>query len=89
MQHAGSVRIELLPSGMRQLLCSPEVAQACKQAANRLAAAAGDGFEVSEEWRAGFGGGRAAYSVRAATYAARKAEAEDKVLTRAVFACRA
>lgn len=81
----GSVRIELLTDGIRELLCSPEVSEACRQAAEALAAKAGDGFIVSEEWRAGFGGGRVAYTVHADTYEAMLAEAEDKVLTKAVF----
>lgn len=89
MEKAGSVRIELLSDGIKQLLCSPEVSEACRQAAEKLAAAAGDGFEVSSEWRASYGGGRVAYTVRAETYEARLAEAEDKVLTKAVFSCRA
>lgn len=85
---AGSVRIELLTEGIHALLNSAPVAEACHQAADRIAAAAGDGFEVSAMWRAGFGGGRVAYSVRAETYEAKLAEAEDKELTRAVFSCR-
>lgn len=82
---ATNVRIELLSDGIRELLCSQEVSEACRQAAEQLAAKAGDGFEVSSEWRANFGKGRVAYSVVAATYEAKLAEAEDKVLTRAVF----
>ena len=86
---AGSVRIELLSDGIQQLLCSAPVAEACRQAAEKVASAAGDGFEVSSQWRASFGGGRVAYSVVAETYEAKLAEAEDKVLTKAVFSCRA
>lgn len=88
MQKAGSVRIELLSDGIKQLLCSEPVSEACRQAAERLASAAGDGFEVSSQWMASYGGGRVAYSVRAETREAKLAEAEDKVLTRAVFSCR-
>ena len=87
-KQVGSVRIELLSDGIQQLLSSSSVAEACHQAADRIAAAAGDGFEVSSMWRASFGGGRVAYSVKADTYEAKLAEAEDKALTRAVFACR-
>ena len=88
-KQAGSVRIQLLSDGIEQLLNSAPVAAVCGQEAARIAAAAGEGFEVSEMWRANFGGGRVAYSVRAETHEAKLAEAEDKALTRAVFACRA
>lgn len=83
-----TARIQLLSDGIEQLLNSAPVAAVCGQAAARIAQAAGEGFEVSEMWRANFGGGRVAYSVRAETYEAKLAEAEDKALTRAVFACR-
>lgn len=87
-QQVGSVRIELLSDGIRQLLSSAEVSDACGKAAQKLASAAGDGFEVSSAWHAGFGGGRVAYTVSAATYEAKLAEAQDKALTKAVFSCR-
>lgn len=87
-QQVGSVRIELLTDGIRQLLNSAEVSAECEKAARKLAAAAGDGFEVSSAWKANFGGGRIAYTVSAATYEAKLSEAEDKVLTKAVFSCR-
>lgn len=88
MQKVGSFRLELDHDGIAQLLKSSEVAAECEAAAGRIAAAAGDGFEVSGPWRAGFGGGRAAYSVRTATQAAREAEATEKALTVAVQSCR-
>ena len=45
--------------------------------------------EVAAECEAaGFGSGRAAYSVRTATQAAREAEATEKALTVAVQSCR-
>lgn len=87
-QKVGKVRIELNSKGIAELLSSAPIARECLAAAERIAAQAGDGFEVSSEWRANFGGGRIAYSVRAETYEAKLAEAEDKVLSRAVSACR-
>ena len=82
------VRIELNHEGIRELLCSAPIAAECANAANRIALAAGDGFEVSAQKSAGFGGGRVRYSVETATYEARLAEAEDRVLSKAVTQCR-
>lgn len=88
-EKVGTIRIELLHEGFVQLLSSPEVSEACRAAAGNVAAIAGSGFEVSEEWKAGYGGSpRIAYTVRAATRKAKLAEATDKVLTRAVKSCR-
>lgn len=88
-EKSGTVRIELLSDGFTELLSCAEVSEACRDAAEHVAAVAGDGFEVSSEWKAGYGGApRIAYTVRAVTYEAKLAEAEDKVLTRAVQSCR-
>lgn len=85
---SAKVRIELNSAGIKQLLCSAEIGAECHKAAERIAAAAGDGFEVTEQRMARFGGGRVAYGVEAATYEAMLAEAEDGVLHRAVTQCR-
>lgn len=82
------VRIELNSAGIKQLLCSAEIGAECKAAADRIAAAAGEGFQVTEQRMAGFGGGRVAYGVEAATYEARLAEAENGALSGAVTQCR-
>lgn len=82
------VRIELNHDGIRELLCSAPIASECEKAAKRIASAAGDGFEVTQSKRLGFGGGRVGVGVEAATYEARLAEAEDKALSRAVSQCR-
>ena len=82
------VRIELNHEGIRELLCSAPIAAECEKAANRIASAAGDGFEVSAQQFANFGGGRVRYSVKTATHEARLAEAEDRVLSKAVTQCR-
>lgn len=89
MEHAGRFHVEIDHDGIAQLLQSSGIAAECERAASSIASAAGDGFEVSGPWRAGFGGGRVAYSVRTATRDAREAEATDKALTVAVQSCRA
>lgn len=81
---ATKVRIELLSDGIRELLCSQPIAAECEKAAERIAARAGDGFEVLPLRQMGFGGGRIGYAVKTDTYEACIAEAEDKVLSKAV-----
>lgn len=84
----GSFRLELDHDGIKQLLESAAVASECRDAADRISDVAGDGFETSHVWLASYGGGRVAYSVRAATDDAKLAEAENKTLSLAVQACR-
>ena len=74
----------MLSDGIRELLCSQPIAAECEKAAEKIAARAGDGFEVLPLRQMNFGGGRVGYAVKAATYEARKAESEDKVLSKAV-----
>ena len=81
---AYSIRIELDSAGIAELLNSAAIAGECEQAAQAIAARAGDGFEVDGPWHANFGGGRAAYRVRTATQDARIAESQDQALSRAV-----
>ena len=81
---ATKVRIELLSDGIRELLCSQPIAAECEKAAEDIAARAGDGFEVLPLRQMGFGGGRIGYAVKTDTYEACIAEAEDKVLSKAV-----
>jgi hypothetical protein len=78
------VKIEMNSEGARELLRSPEVAAELERRAQLIAAAAGPGFEVD----ARLGANRARASVRAATLEARKAEAEERTLTRALEAGR-
>lgn len=78
------VRLELVHDGIRKLLLSAPIARECEQAAQGIAGRAGDGFEVMPMRQMGFGGGRVGYAVSAATYEAKLAEAEDKVLSKAV-----
>ena len=81
---ATKVRIELLGDGIRELLCSAPIASECEKAAEGIAARAGDGFIVLPLRKMGFGGGRIGYAVKAETDEAKIAEAEDKVLSKAV-----
>ena len=81
---ATKVRIELLSGGIRDLLCSQPIAAECEKAAEGIASRAGDGFEVKPLRMMGFGGGRVGYAVHAESYDAKLAEAEDKVLSKAV-----
>jgi hypothetical protein len=82
------VRIELDHDGIRELLQSAAIGGEVQKAAQRIASEAGEGFEVTTAQSLSFGGGRVGYGVKAATYEARKTEAEDKVLSKAVSACR-
>lgn len=85
---ATKVRIELDHDGIRQLLMSAAIGGECEKAAQRIASAAGDGFEVLPAREMNYGGGRVGYAVHAESYEAKKAESEDKVLTKAVSSCR-
>lgn len=85
---AAKVRIELNHDGIRELLSSAPIAAECEKAAEKIADKAGSGFVVTSQKKAGFGGGRTSYGVEAATDEARLAEAEDKVLLKAVSSCR-
>lgn len=78
------VTIELNHDGIRELLMSAPIAAECEKAAQAIASRAGDGFEVVGPQSLGYGGGRAGYGVAATTYEARKAEAEDGALSKAV-----
>lgn len=85
-ERVGGFRLELDHDGIAALLRSQPVAEACEAQARRLAATAGDGFEVVGPR---FTGQRVVYSVRAETDEARLAEATDKALSMAVQQCRA
>ncbi len=81
-----SVRIALNPAGVVALLQSAEIAADLEARGNRIAEAAGGApdFEV----RSTRNRDRAIAFVTAATPAGRKAEAEDRALTRAIDAGR-
>ena len=81
--------IELRSDEIADLLSNDAGVQSVLVAnAHRIVAAAGDGFRVTQSRQMGFGGGRVGVGVYAAAESARRREATDKVLTRAVSACR-
>lgn len=79
-----NVIIKLVPAGIRALLRSPEVEHDLERRAQAIAAAAGEGMEVST-FR---GPNRVRATVITATTEARVAEATDRALTRAIDAGR-
>jgi hypothetical protein len=79
-----SIRVEVNDAGIRALLKSPEVQAMLKAKADRIAAAAGPGMEATS-WT---GRTRARASVITATAKARRAEATNRSLTRAIDAGR-
>lgn len=77
-------RIEMNGKGIRALLQSAGIRADLERRAARIAAAAGEGFTSN-----GYTGrNRARAGVVTATSAARRAQAEDKALTRAIDAGR-
>lgn len=80
----GSVRIELDSAGIEQLLRSQEVGADLERRANAVARAAGDGVRA----RVYQGRDRVRAQVWTATAAAKKSEAEDRTLLRALDAAR-
>lgn len=82
------VKIELVSSGIKELLSSQPIGNECEAAASKIAQTAGDGFIVLPAKALGFGGGRVGYAVKADTYEAKVAEAEEKTLSKAVSLCR-
>lgn len=81
---ADRVRIVVNRNGVRDLLRSPEVHNDLRERAEKIARAAGDGFEADSE----VGRNRARASVRTTTRKAREAEATQRALTRAIDAGR-
>jgi len=78
------IRIEVNSEGIQSILKSDEVRELLRAKAERIAAAAGEGFEASSM----IGKTRARASVITATRAARLAEATDRTLTMAIDAGR-
>lgn len=80
-QKAKLVKFELDQAGVRALLRSDETAKVCKQYADRVAARAGWGFDVTTYT----GKNRANASVKAVSDDAASACFEDNVLVKALF----
>jgi len=78
------LRIKWRTKGFRELRLQPRVAADVQRRAERVAAAAGDGF-VAEKSE---GRNRARSAVIAVTYKARRRSAEDNVLIKALDAGR-
>lgn len=81
---AEKIRIDINSAGIQELLKSGPVQALLSAKAQRIAAAAGPGMEASSR----VGKTRARASVITTTRAARKAEAEDRALTKAIDAGR-
>ncbi|MGQ7313375.1 hypothetical protein ACUOFU_16840 [Microbacterium arabinogalactanolyticum] len=81
---AGNMRIKINRAGVVALLTSPEVSADLTRRGNAIAAAAGDGVETQTARNRD----RAVAFVRTETFEARKAEATDRSLTRAIDAGR-
>lgn len=79
-----ATKVVVNSAGVKALLQSDEVKADLERRAKNIAAVAGEGFEVDSE----VGANRARASVRTVTFAARHAEATDRVLTRALDAGR-
>lgn len=81
---AKRVRIELDHDGFTELLNSAEVKADLRTRAERIVAAAGAGVEYKEMQFTYGGSPRAGILIRTETDEAKRAEAEDKTLTRAL-----
>lgn len=81
---ASKIRVDIDSAGIQALLKSSEVQRYLKAKADRIAAVAGPGMEASSR----IGATRARASVITSTRAARKAEATNRSLTKAIDAGR-
>lgn len=82
------VRIEFLDDGFRALLNAGAVRDDLEARAARIAASAGDGFEVVGTELSFGGASRPGFFVQSDTREAQLAEASDKALTSAIDAGR-
>jgi DUF1365 family protein len=81
---ASKPRVELNKAGVKALLRSPEMQRDLRRRAEAIASAAGPGHEVDVEVT----GTRTRATVVTATHEARRGEAVDRSLTRAIDAGR-
>jgi hypothetical protein len=82
---AKKIRIELVSAGFREILCSQEVADLCRDTGEKIAARAGAGFKY-DPMMLNYGGGRQGGFVVADTYEAQLSQATDKVMEAALYA---
>ena len=80
------IRMEWNHDEFQRILNSPEVTERLKDMGACVVDAAGDGFEAKTVYLNYGGSPRQAVVVSAETWAARRAEAKDKVLSRALSA---
>ena len=84
------IRLEFISAGFKAILTSPGVRDLVTQTGAKIQADANAGIEGESEgfssntWLGAYGGGRWVNSVTSADRAAAEAEAEDKVLSKAV-----
>ncbi len=76
----GKVRFELNRAGVRELLTSSEMKSICEGYASKAVSSLGEGYEMSSYT----GASRVNASVIATTYAARKENAENNSILKAV-----
>ena len=76
----GNVRFELNREGVRELLTSSEMKAVCENYANKAVSSLGEGYEMTTYT----GKSRVNASVIATTYAARKENAENNSILKAV-----
>lgn len=81
------VKIRWNNSGFKEILNGSELQQEMWRTAQHVKQEAGEGFEINA-WHSDMKGGRPAVSVKAMSNEAKKAEAKDKALTKAVQRCR-
>ncbi|MEV8028448.1 hypothetical protein [Cellulosimicrobium funkei] len=85
---AAKIRLELNPAGFEEILTGPEVRGDLERRGRAIARAAGRGFEASTVLLNFGGSPRTGVVVRATTARARRAQARDRVLNRALDAGR-
>lgn len=74
------VKVELNSAGVRELLKSPEVMQACKEQADKVAQRAGDGYKVEQRSYPE----RTGYAVVAGTPEAKRDNLKNNTLQKAL-----
>ncbi len=81
----GKVKIKWNSAAFKQILSSSGMRNIVQGRADAIARAAGEGFEA-DSMQGGYGGGRVIGFARSTTYQARRAEAKNKALSKAMDA---
>lgn len=82
------IKFEWIDAGFQQIISSGEVNAVVRSAGERIASVAGDGFECVDWHTRGLRYDRPGVLVVSQTYEAKKAEAKNKALSKAVASCR-